>query len=360
MASQNRISLGDIAREAGVSRMTVSYALRNSARIPDATRSRIQSIAKQLGYMPDARIATIMSGVRASKTGELQSIGWINTALYADSWQRFKWLSPYIEGAKERCHELGYKLDEIWLRSPGMTSKRISDIFHSRGIKGVVITPSTISLTHLKLNWSNFACISFEKALLAPRLHRTAPDYYYNILLSMKMLRRFGYRRIGLILQQLTERSSHHGYLAGLQYFQSGIPENERVTPLVYRHVLQVRGATPLFRSWVDENRLDAVIGQHSELTQWLEAAGRPVPTSIGVAHLGLDDDCADWAGVWQRKREIGAQTIEQVVSMINNNRFGLPATPFDTLIPGTWRAGKTLITPKPPRLAAEIQSERS
>ena len=47
-------SLGQIAKEAGVSRAAVSMALRNHPRIPPETRERIQEIATRLGWLAAA------------------------------------------------------------------------------------------------------------------------------------------------------------------------------------------------------------------------------------------------------------------------------------------------------------------
>jgi LacI family transcriptional regulator len=341
-------SLGDIAKLAGVSRMTVSCALRNSPRVKPETRMAIQQIAERVGYVPDARMARLMTGVREAKSKEPLPIAWLNTAKYEDAWRKFPWLFPYYEGARNRCAELGYKLDEIWLSAPDMTARRISEILYHRGITGLIVCPSLESLTHLKLNWNRFASVTFEKAILAPRLHRVAHDYYYNMLLTLKMLRRSGYRRIGVFMQQLTERKSFHGYLAGLGYFQSGVRQSERVRPLLYRHVDEVAGGGRKFRAWLEKARPDVVVGHHSELVNWLNNAGRHVPGEIGVTHLALEDDCADWAGIWSRKREVGAQTVEQVVASLHNNQFGLPKVSHDLLIGGYWQPGKTLVTPKP------------
>lgn len=337
------VSLGDIARAANVSRMTVSYALRNSSKISPCTRERVQAAAKELGYTPDAKVAATLSVIRNAKSRELLSLGWLNTSIYQDAWRRYRWLWPYLEGAQERCRELGYKLDEIWVNEPGLTERRVSDIFFSRGIQGVIVTPSLVNRTKLHLKWKHFASVSFDEAILKPRLNCVTPDYCHNILLALTKLQKFGYRRIGVCMPKLIRERSYQRYLAGLHYFQASVPEAERVAPRIYTDAQEMQGSSSTFRAWVRNNRLDAIICQHSQLVGWLEEAGWRVPDEIGVVHLSMEDDCADWAGVWQHKREIGAQAVEHVVSMIQHNRFGLPAIPLDTLIPGSWRSGKTL-----------------
>lgn len=56
-----RVSLGDVAREAGVSRMTVSLALRENGRLQASTAERVRAVAKRLGYMPNPRLSQIMN-----------------------------------------------------------------------------------------------------------------------------------------------------------------------------------------------------------------------------------------------------------------------------------------------------------
>ena len=49
------ISIYDLAKEAHVSIATVSKALNNSYTISDKTRERIQTLARQMNYQPNAR-----------------------------------------------------------------------------------------------------------------------------------------------------------------------------------------------------------------------------------------------------------------------------------------------------------------
>lgn len=335
------VSLKDIAEIAGVSRMTVSCALRHSPRVKEETAERIWAVARQLGYAPDPQLTAAMAGVRATKKKALEPLAWLNANQNARAYHEYRWLVPYREGAEERCAELGYKLDEFWLREPGMTDRRMSSILQHRGIRGVVVCPAVLpEITHLHLDWKQFASVSFEATVLVPHLHRVAPNYHYNILLGLKMLRRMGYRRIGLFLHRQEDRRSRHSYLSGYSFFQTGIPADERIDPFIYSPFDK-----PALFHWLDGVKPDVVLGHHSQLITWMEESGRRVPEDIGVAHLSLDGDCEDWGGIWQHKRRIGAQVAEQLISMIQNNRFGLPDLPYETLVPGEWRYGKTLHT---------------
>lgn len=342
--SSKPASLADIARKAGVSKMTVSYALRSHPKVSEKTRLRVLKAARQLRYFPDARMAERTAQIRNAKTRELLPIAWLNMGAEEDLWHRYSWLSPYLEGAQQRSFELGYKIDEIWARQPGMTNQRLSDIIYNRGIRGIIVAPPReTSLGHVRLDWRHFAAVTFEGAILAPRLHRVMPDYYFNLLLALKTLRRAGYRRIGLLLDIYHDQRSHHAYLGAINYFHSRIPKNERVRPLFYSSLMGNPFAVKEAGPWLRKAKPDVIVGQHSLLPEWLKSQGHTAPEAIGLVHLALDADCTEWTGIWQRKHQVGAEAIELCISMIRNNRFGLPETPYDILIPGNWKEGNTL-----------------
>lgn len=325
--------------------MTASFALRNRPEVSEKTRKKILRIAEKLGYVPDARLAHRMQQVRDTKERERLPIAWLDLNETEGIWRTVSSCTPYLAGAREQCEKLGYEIQEFRLRERGMTSRRLSQILYHRGVQGVIIAPPVhLGLAHLQLDWKALAAATFEKSLVAPRLHRVAQDHYYNMMLALKLLRRFGYQRIGVVLQQQANRRSYHAQQAAVGYFHSTIPKASRVPPMVHVHAT-IAGKE--FPAWLGKYAPDVIVGQHSLIPDWLHAEGYKVPDDIGVIHLSLDDDCLDWAGICSRKKEIGAATANIVISLIQNNQIGLPKVPMDTIVQGQWQAGKTLRIPK-------------
>jgi DNA-binding LacI/PurR family transcriptional regulator len=62
------MNIGEIARRAGVSRSTVSYALSGKRTVSEETRRRIQAVIDELGYRPNA-------AARALKEGRTRTLG---------------------------------------------------------------------------------------------------------------------------------------------------------------------------------------------------------------------------------------------------------------------------------------------
>ena len=341
------ISLSQISKLAGLSKATVSYVLHNKRGPSSATRTRVLKIVKRLGYQPDARVISVMSTVRKATAKELVPIAWVDTNWDKDAWERYRFLSPYLEGAGDRCSELGYRLEKIWAAEPGMTMRRVSQIIYQRGIEGVIVTPGW---SHINLNWDKLASVSFGHGLLAPRLHKVTIDSTFNLLLALKMLRRYGYRRIGICLDQLVGRSSYNLSKAAAAYFHASISPAEVIRPLYYainknENWIEIENA---IATWIRENRPDVIVGHDNRLLKVVETLGFRVPEEIGVVHLATDDDVADWAGIHSRKREIGACAVETVVYALQTRGFGVPEAALNMSIRGMWHGGRTLIVPKP------------
>ncbi|MFA7342763.1 MAG: LacI family DNA-binding transcriptional regulator [Terrimicrobiaceae bacterium] len=342
----SRVSVGDIARAAGVSKTSVAFALQNRPGVSEATRERIKKIARKLGYAPDARMDAWMARLRDAKSKDLLPIAWLNTHVEEDVWRKYNYLSPYLEGARARCLELGYRLEEVWMRRPGLTMQRLSQILYSRGIEGVIVTHPA---RHLRLKWDHLASVAIGGALLTPQIHRVMTDISSNLLLAWKWVKRAGYRRIGICLSLETDRFSEHALRSTAHYLISTTTASNRVEPLFYTDIPKgTTEAPPELIRWLHSQKPDAIIGHNRLLVQWVEGAGYRVPDEIGVVHLAVDDDVPDWTGIHSDKRGVAAAAAEWLISLIRNHRFGVPAKALNMMIRGSWQHGRTLLVPKP------------
>jgi len=346
-----KASVGNIARLAGVSTASASVALNNQPGVSSGTRKRILRIAKKLGYAPDANIGNWMARVREAKSKDLLPIAWLNTAGERDAYTRHLFQTPYLEGARARAHELGYKVDDIWGHEPGMTMKRLTKILYQRGIEGVIITHPA---RHMRLDWDHLASVALGTSLLAPRLHRITGDFCFNLQLALKSLKRIGYRRIGICLGHELDSYSNFTIRATAAAFYANASPEDRIPPLFHEYVgydeSVAEKATELrareMVAWLKRYRPGVIVGHDNRHEQWVNAAGYRVPEDVGIVHLAVDDDVLDWAGIHSRRRETGASSVDQLVSLMRNHQFGVPSTPLTVLIRGSWHNGRTIQTP--------------
>lgn len=353
--SPRRISVREIAKAANVSKSTVGYVLQNRTRVSPATRARVLQVARKLGYVPNASMATAqaawMSAVRSAGNKGLLPIAWLNSHGERDSWSKYLFNTPYIEGARARALELGFRIEEIWTREPGLTMRRLAQVLTNRGIEGVI---APLDARHLRLDWSRLAAVAIGSSLLAPMLHQVDLDLYYNLHLALRTLKRLGYRRIGICLVDKSDSYTHQaiGARAALE-FSLASPQN-RVPPLFFS-----RSAPPSpswaaakrkSREWLKKHRPEVIVCLSDWMVECVEAEGFRVPDEIGVVHLCTDDDVSDWAGICGHRRQVGQAAVELVTSMIQRRDFGVPEFPRHIQIRGTWSPGRTLLTPCPRR----------
>jgi LacI family transcriptional regulator len=344
-----RVSISDVARAAGVSKSAAGFALMNKPEVSPATREKVLRVARRLGYAPDPLLASWMANIRKTKTKEFQPIVWLNTHAERNAWQKYKFLSPYLESAQNRAAQLGYRIEHLWVNQSGMTMRRISHSLYQQGVEGAIIT---YPARHFRLKWDYLAAVCLEESLLAPSLHRVSTDIFANFLLAMKMLKRFGYRHIGICLERNLDRRTHYGFSAMIQYFDSVCPGSRKIPPFFYwwdprREEEGWKNTKAKIIAWIRRHRPEVILGHSDWLVHCVKEAGYRAPEDIGIVHLATDDDVSDWAGISSNRRAIGAAAVELVISLIQNRQFGLPATALNTSVHGTWHSGWTLLSAK-------------
>lgn len=121
------VRLKDIAERVGVSIMTVSKALRDEPDVSASTKTRIKSVAEQMGYVPD-------STAQGLRTRTTKSFGVVISATTNPIFSRT------LFAIEERAHELGYDLllaqtlniperEEVCIRR--LLSRRVDGLFIS-------------------------------------------------------------------------------------------------------------------------------------------------------------------------------------------------------------------------------------
>jgi LacI family transcriptional regulator len=129
--------MAQVAERAGVSKNTVSLALRGSPRIPVETRERVEAAAKALGYQRNAAVGVLMAELRRSGSARFEAtLALLNANEDPEAFRKHPTVPVYVAGARKRAAELGYGLDEFWLHDPDISGKRLASILKARGIRG--------------------------------------------------------------------------------------------------------------------------------------------------------------------------------------------------------------------------------
>ncbi|PZF92922.1 LacI family DNA-binding transcriptional regulator [Micromonospora deserti] len=119
-------TIGDVARAAGVSRSTASYALSGKRAISEEVRQRVAEAARALAYTPNA-------GARALATSQTMVLGLL-AQFYEDEFAPA--MMQYIRAVSDTARTLGYDILLVTEADGARALRRITD---SRMVDGVVL-----------------------------------------------------------------------------------------------------------------------------------------------------------------------------------------------------------------------------
>lgn len=336
-----RISMKDIAEAAGVSRMTVSYALRNAAKIPAGTKARIRALAEQMGYHPDPLIQRLSSHLaEARRSAFVGCIGYVTSDRVAGAWQHIPAYRRAFATGVERARQLGYRLEEFWVGAPGMTGGKLSRIMAHRGIQGVILAPVPGGVGAPALDWKRFSVVAMGYSLARLKVHRAVNHQLNTGIEAIKQAENLGYERISLCVEQDQNKRVNHAWEQALLFHQSRIPASRRIRP----HLPETLSADKVL-AWVKLAKPDCLLVHDLSICGWLRRAGYRVPEDVGVVLLDHDAELhREFAGMDQQHAQIGMACVEMVVAQIFRNERGLPEHPRTIMIDGTWTSGETAV----------------
>ena len=322
-----------------MSRAAVSLALRNQPGISIATRERIQRIAEEEGYRPNPMVSALMAhlkGLQPSK--DVASIPFLTAHSTRHGWRSYATFVRYYNGASERAQQMGYHLDEMWLREPGMNARKLKSILINRGIQGILIGPLPKGLGHISLDLSSFAVATVGHSLIRPKIHRAVCRHIESLRMAVHNMRHLGYRRVALAISEMQDRRNDFNWTTAYAGYQQALPQKDRIPIFFLDHSDDAK-----FAAWLDKWKPEAILSGSLVILEKLAKAGVSVPVDVGVASLDRSPDDDGAAGIDQQFEAVGAAAVDIIVGQINRNERGIPSTPQLIMTDGVWVPGKTL-----------------
>ena len=346
LAAMVQPTMAEVAKACGVSKNTVSLALRGSPRISEVTRGRIEETARALGYRLNPTVAHLMAELRQNRSPGFQAtLAIINAHESRDAFIDHPTIPVYVAGCRERAKQLGYRLDEFWLHEPMMPVARWLSIFRTRTIRGVVIVglmQHNRLPAHLAALWDEFPVLVTGVRTREPALSFACSDQHALALVAFEKAVSLGYRRPALVLDgvidELTEGRLSAGFLTG----QNRLMEVGQRTQPFYQ-VAAARHDRSVFAEWFAENRPDVIFTLYHEVERWIQELGLTVPGDVGLIQYEWRADHRSWAGMDQCNGLVGAAAVDMLVSQIHHNDRGIPQHPRATLIGSHWVDGATV-----------------
>ena len=335
-----RVTLRMIAEKSGLSRMTVSRALRDDPAVPRRTGDQIRKIARELGYRPDPNLARVMEATRRARRPDApMAIAYLTAFAQREEWRLHPVRRRFFEGAQQRADECGYRLEEFSVRTPSMTDERLSEIIRNRGIEGLLVAPlPSPQPLFERFRWDYFSVVQIGYSLPSPDLHRACCHQYQSMLLLAQRLYQSGYRRVGLAMSREQDDRVHHHWRAGHLAAHSLWGRGDGGELMLLTNAW----TQPAFEAWLTRASPDAIITIGPNTAEWLDALGVRVPRDLGLANIDLRPDMKGVTGIDQNSRQVGAAAFDLLVSLLHRNERGVPAIPRVSLVHGTFVQGRT------------------
>lgn len=330
----------DIALAAGVHRTTVSMALRSHPRIPEATRLRILAVAETLGYKPNPLVNALMSQVRLHRPPCFKgALALLNPWHSKGGWSVWECNRRMVEGARERAAAAGFHLEEYWLGDPSLSASRLHAILLARGVLGVLVLQPQEPTFEIDFDFSSFACASVGLSCRRPVLPVAQNHQYDSLLRACQALRNLDYRRIALWVYEGHNERVNRLWTAAFSSYQLGIPETQRLPPLL----LSSPGEVARLPGYLRDFKPDAILASDVALAEPLGSLGLRFPQDLGFALLDKEPANQNFAGVDQRHQQAGAAAIDLICGALYRNETGLPTDPQVLLTLGSWCPGPSV-----------------
>ncbi len=276
---QQRTTLDDVAREAGVSMMTVSRVINNKGRISAETRQRVFEVIESLGYRPNRAARTLVT----NKTSMVAVVEPDITNPY---------FAAVFQGIDDVLHLEDYNVLVANTNETPAREKEILENLDDTTIDGLIICSSRLPDDELLPLLERFSCVVAVTRPIPEHIGSVVRSDYvpgYRAVISFKYLYDQGYRRIGYL------RLQHYDIYFDVKTFQDYLGKLG-----VHLKAEWMRACAPQWQAGYDAGyqllkshpELEAIIGGNDLVALGIMRAaidlGRKIPDDLGI--IGADD----------------------------------------------------------------------
>ena len=216
----------------------------------------------------------------------------------------------------------------------------------ARGIEGVLVPPHNELLDWENFDWNKFSVIRFGMSVQNPDSDLVTSDVLRAIVMAINKIHEYGYRRIGITVNEEFNQRLGGNFLSGYYYAQTLLKLKPALPALLT--ILKIRDAEEManqkasLQQWLARHKPDSVLTADIEMPGMIRELGYRIPQDIAVAGTSTLDIPVD-AGIDQHAVAIGRIAVEMLVKQINVNERGEPRDPCRVLIESRWQDGNSL-----------------
>ena len=323
-----RVSIKDIAEVAGVSHSTVSRAIHGTGRMSEATRTRILTLAEEMGYTPDALARSLVRG-------QTSTIGVVVTTI-ADPF-----VVQIVSGIEDLAQEAGYS---VFLSSSHMDPDReiaVVEMFQQRRVDAVIVSASRVgSLYSDSLQRFGVPIVLINNQADGEYLHSVSADDVTGARLAVEHLLELGHRRIAYIgsaSRPISNERRLGGYRQALAAYGLEPMPGLEVSPGVGSD-LEV-GRRGLVELLPHEPTAIFTYNDVTAIGVMLEAREQGIDIPGRLSLIGFDDiETAQFVSpplttIRQPREAMGRAAMEMVLALLNGEETGDRILPCELIV---------------------------
>jgi len=292
-----KVTIGDVAKKAGVSKTTVSRILNGHfEHATQETKERILEVIRELDYRPNA----LAKGLKSMRTNV---IGIVLSNLRNPFW------SSVLEGVEDSCRSLGYNLmicnsneepESEWNHIKSLQMRQVDGIIINPTVKNISLYGSLIS--------QEFPIVAVNRKIPDLDVETVVVDNIQGSVLAVDHLIRQGRRNIAIMIyppEGVSPRQERiEGYKQGLQ--MNGIEVRDSFIRVIPEQKGSTHKAvTELLTSFPE---IDAIFSTNNmmtlEILEAIKEQGLKIPDQISL--IGYDET------VWSKHLDPSLTTVFQ------------------------------------------------
>lgn len=319
----------EVAKEAGVSLASASYALRGHATVSAETRKHVAAVAARMGYRVNPQLAAFM---QARRTGRSMRADATVALVYGGPTKPREGDSYFglcVRGIRALAAERGYGLDMIrWNAERDASAAKLARVLEQRAIRGLLLMPADeVSRWTLPLDWTRFFGVALDHSLTGVPVHRVTDHHAADMTTALAHVKAAGWRRPGLVLDpRNNDRTLEMRLGAYLARVSHDFPE---APPPLLVAAGEKRAAA--VRAWAKAHRPDVVLATD----RWVaETIGRET-SFVGLTHYTTVET---HPGILIDGEGVGRTAAFLLFSLLENPRTAAVLRPQTILLEGTWR----------------------
>ncbi len=301
-------TVADIARAAGVGTSTVSRALNERGEIKSSTRARIKQVARELGYVAQPALASLVSRRKTRKPAGRNEAGFLPVAIVTRQ-SPATTADRFFKLFNKLGNPLGYRYEHFnTLDGKLESAAQLGRMLFARGFVGVVF----VHVIHdpgwfQGFPWERFALVSLDPSFDLVPLPMVRASDFEDVWQCWHHLRERGFERIGAILPEGNrERIEDIRRLGAYYQCQAEVPPTVRIPPLSFAY--NESGLIGRICQWIEQERPDALLSWSASYLEEASVNLGWLPESVVILRGG-----GSFAGMEQ-----GNRVYEEIVRIID------------------------------------------